>query len=137
MIRLLAEKGEILDVLDAGTTMRFLTACMTALAQNKVLTGTARMKERPIGILVDALRELGAKIDYLEADGFPPIRISGENNHLSGGKVQIRGDVSSQYISALLMIAPTLEKGLELELLGKMGSRPYIEMTLQIMRDLA
>jgi 3-phosphoshikimate 1-carboxyvinyltransferase len=120
------------DVLDAGTTMRFLTAYFTATGQKKIMTGTPRMCERPIGILVDALRTLGADITYLKKDGYPPLQINGfapsESNRLS-----IRGDVSSQYISALVMIAPTLPNGLTLELTGAIGSRPYIEMTLEQM----
>lgn len=120
------------DVLDAGTTMRFLTAYFSATGQKKIMTGTPRMCERPIGILVDALRTLGADITYLKKDGYPPLQINGftpsESNRLS-----IRGDVSSQYISALVMIAPTLPNGLTLELTGAIGSRPYIEMTLEQM----
>lgn len=133
MIRLLKSTDETADVLDAGTTMRFLTAYFAATGQQKILTGTPRMCERPIGLLVDALRTLGADITYLKNDGYPPLKINGfapaKNN-----RIAIRGDVSSQYISALLMIAPTLPTGLTIELTGAIGSRPYIEMTIEQMR---
>jgi 3-phosphoshikimate 1-carboxyvinyltransferase len=134
MIRLLKENPEVLDVLDAGTTMRFLTAYSSLTNRQKVLTGTPRMCERPIGILVDALRTIGADIEYQNKEGYPPLLTKGFNKQLSN-KVTIRGDVSSQYISALLMLAPTLPEGLELELTGKIGSRTYIEMTLQLMKQ--
>jgi 3-phosphoshikimate 1-carboxyvinyltransferase len=133
MKRLLSSSGEVLDVEDAGTTMRFLTAYYAVKGQPKTLTGTERMKLRPIGILVDALRQLGAQIDYVEQNGFPPVRIRNfvgqKTNRLS-----IRGDISSQYISALMMVAPALPDGLTLVLEGKVGSRPYIDMTASLMR---
>ncbi|MBN7812476.1 3-phosphoshikimate 1-carboxyvinyltransferase [Algoriphagus sp. H41] len=132
MIRLLKSSPPVFDVLDAGTTMRFLTAYATVTNQKKVMTGTARMCERPIGILVDALRSIGAEIHYLNAEGYPPLAIHGLPEQLTD-KVKIRGDVSSQYISAMLMIAPILPQGLEIELEGKVGSRTYIEMTLELM----
>lgn len=132
MIRLLKENPAIFDVLDAGTTMRFLTAFAAATNQNKVMTGTPRMCERPIGILVDALREIGAEIHYMNKEGFPPLAIHGLKEQKTS-KIIIRGDVSSQYISALLMVAPVLPLGLELKLTGKIGSRTYIEMTLELM----
>ncbi len=132
MMRLLASDDAIADVIDAGTTMRFLTAYFAITGQHKTMTGTPRMCERPIGILVDALRSLGADIQYVNQEGYPPLELKGfnfsGNNHL-----QIRGDVSSQYISALLMIAPILPKGLILEITGALGSKPYIEMTLKQM----
>ncbi|MBW3467304.1 3-phosphoshikimate 1-carboxyvinyltransferase [Arthrospiribacter ruber] len=134
MIRLLKENPPVFDVLDAGTTMRFLTAYAAVTDQNKVLTGTARMCERPIGILVEALRELGAEIHYMNVEGFPPLAVHGLKDQITN-KVKIRGDVSSQYISALLMIGPVLPLGIELELQGKVGSRTYIEMTLQLMKS--
>lgn len=134
MIRLLKENPPVFDVLDAGTTMRFLTAYASVTDQNKVLTGTARMCERPIGILVEALRELGAEIHYMNVEGFPPLAVHGLKDQITN-KVKIRGDVSSQYISALLMIGPVLPLGIELELQGKVGSRTYIEMTLQLMKS--
>jgi len=133
MIRLLAENGPIADVLDAGTTMRFLTAYYAITGQTKKMTGTPRMCERPIGILVDALRNLGASIEYLNQEGYPPLQLNGftysGSNHL-----QIRGDVSSQFISAILMLSPLLPNGLTLQITGALGSKPYIEMTLAQMR---
>lgn len=133
MLRLVNAEDRTIDVEDAGTTMRFLTAYFAVRNQRKTLTGTARMKERPIAILVDALRSLGAEIQYLEKEGYPPHELKGftqqKTKHL-----RIRGDVSSQYISALMMVAPVLPEGLELTLEGKVGSRPYIEMTAAIMR---
>jgi 3-phosphoshikimate 1-carboxyvinyltransferase len=132
MIRLLEKNPPVFDVLDAGTTMRFLTAFSVVTNQKKVMTGTARMCERPIGILVDALRTIGAEIHYLNIEGYPPLAIHGLPQQKSD-KVKIRGDVSSQYISAMLMIAPVLPQGLEIELEGKVGSRTYIEMTLELM----
>ena len=132
MISLLKKNPPVYDVLDAGTTMRFLTAYAAITNQNKVMTGTPRMCERPIGILVDALRTVGAEIHYLGVEGYPPMAVHGLSEQKSD-KVKIRGDVSSQYISAMLMIAPLLPKGLELELEGKVGSRSYIEMTLDSM----
>lgn len=122
------------DVGAAGTTMRFLTAYFSNKQGEKILTGSARMQQRPIKILVDALRTLGAEIEYLNQDGYPPIRINGKQ--LAGGKVLIRADVSSQYISALLMLGPTLEQGIELVLEGKISSFPYINMTLKTMETL-
>lgn len=132
MIRLLQNDPPVFDVLDAGTTMRFLTAYATVTNRKKVMTGTARMCERPIGILVDALRSIGAEIHYLNNEGYPPLAIHGLPAQTTN-QVKIRGDVSSQYISAMLMVAPVLPLGLELELEGKVGSRTYIEMTLELM----
>jgi 3-phosphoshikimate 1-carboxyvinyltransferase len=133
MRRLVKTEEKIIDVEDAGTTMRFLTAYFAITGQNKVITGTKRMKERPIGILVDALRTLGADIVYAEQDGYPPLHIRRFAGQLTRN-LKIRGDVSSQFISALMMVAPTLPQGLSLELEGKIGSRPYIEMTATLMR---
>ncbi len=133
MIRLLNAADEMIDVEDAGTTMRFLTAFFAITNKTKVMTGTARMKERPIGILVDALRTLGADIRYLEKEGYPPLRIHGFKAQLASS-LRIRGDVSSQFISALMMIGPLLPEGLSLTLEGKVGSRPYIEMTAALMK---
>ena len=132
MNRLLSSADSVLDVIDAGTTMRFLTAYLAVTGQNKVLTGTKRMCERPIKILVEALQKLGASIAYQEKEGYPPLQINGFKRQTKD-RIRIRGDVSSQYISALLMIAPTLEHGLILELTGSIGSRPYINMTLRVM----
>ncbi len=132
MMRLLASDDEIADVIDAGTTMRFLTAYFAITGQHKTMTGTPRMCERPIGILVDALRFLGADIQYVSQEGYPPLNLKGFN-YSGNNQLQIRGDVSSQYISALLMIAPILPEGLVLEIMGELGSKPYIEMTLKQM----
>ncbi len=133
MQRLITSSEKTINVEDAGTTMRFLTAYFAATNQSKILTGTARMKQRPIGILVDALRKIGAEINYLEKDGFPPheiIRFSKQQQSV----IEIQGDVSSQFISALMMIAPSLPDGLSLKLLGKVGSLPYIQMTKGLMQ---
>ena len=131
---LLSSSKEVLDVMDAGTTMRFLTAFLAVQGQPKILTGTPRMCERPIQILVDALRYLGAKIEYLQKEGYPPIKILGEFDQ-SASEIEIPGNVSSQYISALLMIAPSLPLGLILHLQGDIASKPYIKMTLSIMKQ--
>jgi 3-phosphoshikimate 1-carboxyvinyltransferase len=133
MRKLIHAPDELADVEDAGTTMRFLTAYFAVTGRHKILTGTDRMKLRPIGILVDALRQIGAAIDYLEQDGFPPLRTGGFHGQ-KASTIRIQGDVSSQYISALMMIAPVLPQGLRLELTGNVGSRPYIEMTASLMR---
>ncbi len=134
MQRLLSTNEELRDVLDAGTTMRFLTAYYAISGNQHLMTGTERMQQRPIGILVDALRTLGAEIDYSKNEGYPPHLIKGFNKDKATDHLVIRGDVSSQYISALLMIAPSLPKGLTLELTGKVGSKPYIQMTLNLMQ---
>lgn len=133
MIRLLTENGEVADVLDAGTTMRFLTAFFTVSNLTKTMTGTPRMCQRPIGILVDALVSLGADIEYLEEVGYPPIKLNGIKNQLTQD-LKIAGNVSSQYISALLMIAPLLPNGLILNIVGEIGSIPYIKMTIRQMQ---
>jgi len=121
------------DIGHAGTAMRFLTAFLSQIVGEWTITGSDRMKQRPIGILVDALNKLGARIEYLENDGFPPLKIYG--SHLKGCMLELDGSVSSQYISALLMIAPTIEDGLTLRLKNKITSRPYIEMTLKLMEQ--
>jgi 3-phosphoshikimate 1-carboxyvinyltransferase len=133
MQELLVSNDLKLNVLDAGTTMRFLTAYFAITNQHKILSGTPRMNQRPIGILVEALQKIGAHIDYLGTPGYPPIEIHGIDKQLTD-KLSIRGDVSSQYISALLMTAPKLPEGLTLKLTGKLGSVPYIEMTLELMK---
>ena len=133
MQRLLGLETQELDVLDAGTTMRFLTAYTAIKGLDKIMTGTPRMCERPIGILVDALLSAGCKVDYLKNEGFPPLKIASHNG-LTTSRIQMKGDVSSQYISAILMNAPLFENGLIVELLGKIASRPYLEMTLQLMK---
>ena len=128
--------GELPDVVDvgaAGTAMRFMTAYLAVRPGTHVITGTERMKNRPIGILVDALRCLGARIDYMEREGYPPLRIEGGISQ--GGQLELPGSVSSQYISALLMIGPMLSNGLTLQLKGKIVSRPYIDLTLCIMNE--
>jgi 3-phosphoshikimate 1-carboxyvinyltransferase len=134
LMTLLELPGFELDAMDAGTTFRFMTAWLCAISENRILTGSHRMQERPVGILVDALRSLGADIRYLHKPGFPPLHINCKTVKLSGGSVQMRGDVSSQFISALLMIGPVLPGGLTLELTTPVGSRPYIEMTLNMMK---
>ncbi len=135
MIRLLKSDDKTLDVLDAGTTMRFLTAYTAITGRESVMTGTKRMRERPIKLLVEALTTLGAEITYLENPGYPPIEIKPFNKEtVKTNHLKIRGDVSSQYITALLMTGPLLPQGLKLELEGKIGSRPYIEMTLALMK---
>lgn len=133
MLRLVNSKAEEIDVEDAGTTMRFLTAYFSVANEKKVMTGSHRMKERPIGILVNALRSLGANIEYLGAEGYPPHKLNGFATQ-KVNTIKIRGDVSSQYISALMMVGPKLPQGLSLELEGKIGSRPYIEMTASLMK---
>ena len=126
--------ARIVDIGAAGTSMRFLTAFFASQeGKEVVMTGSERMKQRPIALLVDALRTLGARIDYVGAEGFPPLRIHGRK--LEGGTLTIDGSVSSQYISALLMIAPTLSDGLRLKLEGNVTSTPYIEMTLGMLRQ--
>lgn len=126
--------ARIIDIGAAGTSMRFLTAYFASREGAEVLmTGSERMRQRPIGLLVDALRALGADIDYAETEGFPPLCIHG--HQLQGGALTIDGSVSSQYISALLMIAPTLTDGLRLTLSGRITSKPYIEMTLAMLRE--
>lgn len=132
MQRLLTEDSAVADVIDAGTTMRFLTAYFTITGQEKTMTGTPRMCDRPIGILVEALRLLGATIEHVEKDGYPPLAIKGFS--YSGVKdITVPGNVSSQYISALLLIAPYLPEGLNIHISGEVGSRPYIQMTLEQM----
>jgi len=131
---LTSSKNEI-NIGHAGNAMRFLTAYFSVKENSKiVLTGSHRMKNRPIKILVDALRELGAKIGYLEKDGFPPLSIEGKK--FTKNFVEIDGNVSSQYISALLLIAPTLKNGLQLKFKGKITSVPYIKMTLTLLAEL-
>lgn len=132
MIRLLASSSSVLDVLDAGTTMRFLTAYCTVVGQQVTLTGSPRMQSRPIGILVDALRTLGGIIEYVGKEGFPPLQLKGFAQKTN--TLRILGNVSSQYISALLLITPLLEKGLMLDLEGTITSRPYITLTLELLK---
>lgn len=134
MQRWLTERPSTVDVGAAGTSMRFSTALLAVGQGEHVLTGSERMKNRPIKILVDALRRLGADISYVEKEGYPPLRIVGKGG-LSYGSVSLPGNVSSQYISALMMIGPYLKDGLILTLTDKVISRPYIEMTMSLMRQ--
>ena len=134
IVKALRFMPDVIDIKAAGTAMRFMTAFLAATDNGcHLLTGTERMKHRPIKILVDALRHLGADITYQGEEGFPPLRICGQ--HLEGGYLEIDGNVSSQYISALLMIGPMLTRGLKLRLLGEIISRPYIDLTLWTMRE--
>ncbi len=133
MVRAFRDCPEVVDIMAAGTAMRFLTAYLSVTPGERVITGTSRMRQRPISVLVDALRRLGADIEYVEQEGFPPLCIRGRS--LQGRTIELPGNVSSQYISALLMIAPVLEGGLRLTLTGEVISRPYIELTLQLMRE--
>ena len=131
----LTSNNQTIDVHHAGTAMRFLTAYFASQESKTVLlTGSSRMKERPIKILVDALRQLGAEIEYIENDGFPPIKITGQE--LTATRVSLPANVSSQYISALLLIAPSLQNGLELELIGEITSASYINMTLKLLQEI-
>ena len=133
LVRAMQSEDNVIDVMAAGTAMRFSTAYFSTVPGTRILTGTARMRQRPIGVLVEALRQLGAKIDYAETEGFPPLRITGIT--LKGGVVSLPANVSSQYISALLMVGPTLREGLCLHLEGSILSRPYIDMTIALMRQ--
>lgn len=132
MTGLLSSTDKELNVLDAGTVMRFMTAFLTLSKQERILTGTERMCNRPIGLLADALKELGSDIQYIDKEGYPPLLIKGTGIQKKG-KLEIPGNISSQYISALLMIAPQLPDGLEIEMLGEIYSLPYIKMTLSLM----
>lgn len=133
MLQALQNMPEVIDIQAAGTAMRFLTAFLSVTKGEHILTGTERMKQRPIRILVDALRMLGADITYLEQEGFPPLRIKGSS--LNQHEVSLPGNVSSQYISALLLIGPMLPNGLHLTLTGDIVSRPYINLTLKLMNE--
>ena len=132
MKKALAATSELIDVHHAGTAMRFLTAFFAQMeGREVVLTGSQRMQERPVKILVEALKTLGASIHYEKKEGYPPLRILGKK--IKGGLVRLPADISSQYISALLLIGPSLEEGLELVLEGKITSIPYIQMTLSLL----
>lgn len=133
IINALQNMPHVIDIKAAGTAMRFMTAYLSVTPGEHILTGTERMKHRPIRILVDALRRLGAEISYENEEGYPPLRINGST--LEGGQIDVEGNISSQYISALLMIGPALQRGLELRLTGDIISRPYIDLTLCVMRD--
>lgn len=133
IIRALAAMPYEIDIKAAGTAMRFMTAYLSVTEGKHLLTGTARMKRRPIAPLVNALRYLGADIRYAGETGFPPLIINGKT--LEGGRLEVPGNISSQYISALLMIGPALKEGLELHLMGEIISRPYIDLTLWTMQE--
>lgn len=134
IINALQNNPHEINIEAAGTAMRFMTAFLSVKdGEEHVLTGTERMKHRPIGVLVDALRHLGADISYVGDEGFPPLRIKGRK--LEGGLLEVPGNISSQYISALLMIGPTLKNGLTLRLTGDVISRPYIDLTLWTVRE--
>ena len=133
IIEALRTMPEEINIKAAGTAMRFMTAYLSVTPGTHILTGTERMKHRPIGILVDALRTLGANIEYIGEEGYPPLRITGSTQ--KGGLLEIHGNVSSQYISALLMIGPMLKDGLTLRLLDHIISRPYIDLTLWMMGE--
>lgn len=134
MVKALSSTSDDINIGAAGTAMRFLTAYF-ACNEGRVVTidGTERMRKRPIGALVDALRQCGATIEYAAEEGFPPLRISGK--HLQGGDIELPASISSQYISALLMIAPVMEQGIRLSLIGNIISHPYILMTLKMMEQ--
>ncbi|HLT52798.1 MAG TPA: hypothetical protein VKZ97_02855 [Flavobacteriaceae bacterium] len=135
MQQALASSGSVMDIHHAGTAMRFLTAYFAVQEGREVLlTGSSRMKERPIKILVDALKALGANIAYEEQEGFPPLRIKGQK--LTKHQVTLQANVSSQYISALLLIGSKLENGLQLALEGQITSVPYIKMTLALLEEI-
>jgi 3-phosphoshikimate 1-carboxyvinyltransferase len=133
MLDVLDSDSNYFDIKAAGTAMRFLTAFLSKIMGEWTITGTERMKNRPIRILVDAINQLGGKIEYLEKEGYPPLKIYG--SALQGGDLELDGSVSSQYISALLMIAPTMINGLTLRLKGDVISRSYIRMTLQLLEE--
>ncbi len=133
MLNALQSGGSQVDVGASGTCMRFLTAYYSTQPGTHILDGTARMRQRPVGPLVDALRQLGADIHYLGEEGFPPLRIEGRP--LDGGMLKMSGAVSSQFISALLLIAPMMAGGLLLHLEGEVVSRPYIDLTMEVMRN--
>ncbi len=133
IINALRDMPPTIDIKAAGTAMRFMTAYLSVTPGEHTITGTERMRHRPIRVLVDALRTLGADIQYTDEEGYPPLHINGHS--LEGGILTIPGDVSSQYISALLMVGPTMKKGLTLRLSGDIVSRPYIDLTLHVMHE--
>ena len=131
VINALRDMPETIDVGAAGTAMRFMTAYLAVTEGEHVITGSERMRHRPVGVLVDALRMLGATINYVAEEGYPPLHISG--HPLLGGKLEIPGNVSSQFISALLLIGPVMHLGLSLHLTGEIVSRPYVDLTIHVM----
>lgn len=135
MQKALKSTSNEINIGHAGTAMRFLTAFFAVKENSEItLTGSHRMKNRPIKILVDALKRLGANIEYIGKEGYPPIKITGKK--LTDSFVEIEGNVSSQYISALLLIAPSLQNGLQLKFKGEITSVPYIKMTLQLLKEI-
>ncbi|HWB65066.1 MAG TPA: hypothetical protein VG603_16220 [Chitinophagales bacterium] len=136
LLKILSSTIETADVLNAGTSMRFLTAAYCALNQHKVITGSERMQQRPIGPLVNALSEMGFDVSCMKEEGFPPVEINPVKLDKLEGETFIDGNVSSQFISALLLIAPFLPNGLKVNFTSELTSKPYIEMTLQILGDL-
>ena len=132
-IKALDSNDRSFDIGAAGTAMRFLTAFLAKTVGEWVITGSERMKQRPIKLLVDALNSLGARIEYIEKEGYPPLRILG--SALTGGEIRLNGGISSQYISALMMIAPYMQNGLKIMLEGNVISVPYIRMTMQMMKE--
>ena len=132
-VKALDSNDTTFDIGAAGTAMRFLTAFLSKTVGEWTITGSERMKNRPIRLLVDALNSLGAKIEYVEKDGYPPLKIYG--SALMGGEISLSGGVSSQYISALMMIAPYMQNGLKITLEGNVISVPYIQMTLSMMKE--
>lgn len=133
LIQALAQGKQLINIMAAGTAMRFLTAYLSVIPGERTITGTERMQQRPIQILVNALRALNATIDYADTEGFPPLHIQG--GVLEGKELTLQGNISSQYISALLMIGPVLKNGLTVRLSGEIISRPYINLTLHLMND--
>lgn len=134
MQKLIESNESVLDAHHAGTTFRFMTAYLSTKEGTQILTGSERMKERPIKVLVDALIELGAKIEYMEKEGYPPLKIYSPRSEFKD-KITLPANISSQYISAIMMIAPTLAHGLTIQLDGEIVSKPYIDMTQRIMED--
>jgi len=133
LVNALDSNDTTFDIGAAGTSMRFLTAFLSKTVGEWVITGSERMKQRPIKLLVNALNQLGAKIEYVENEGFPPLKIYG--CALMGGEISLNGGISSQYISALMMIAPLMQNGLKITLEGEIISRPYIKMTMEMMEE--
>jgi len=130
----LSYKENTIDVRHAGTSFRFLTSYLSIQnGKEFILTGSDRMKERPIKELVSVLQKMGVKIEYLEKEGFPPLKIIG--TELEGGRIKIDGGISSQFITSILLIAPTLKNGIELEIVGELVSKPFVEMTLNLMSE--
>ncbi len=134
LLSILTDRPEVCDAHHAGTTFRFLTAFLSFREGTQILTGSSRMKERPVGPLVESLKAIGARIEYIEKEGYPPLKILSPGAQETD-KVTIRSDISSQFISALALVAPTLPKGLRIELSGDMVSTSYLQMTLNIMRQ--